>query len=171
MIAEKNLRHSSAGFLTQIPALENGGGMAIQLSDGNRSTVNENRHHGLAGGYDRLNQLILLAEQIQIGAISQVGFAPCFTGGLLIIAQGQNHDIRFSGCGNGFCDQELVLLSVRQGDDVFVPGTADRYFAALTEKNRGSTAHAGTNALQDGCVLLWFAGINRPIADDPHWAR
>ena len=55
--------------------------------------VEEKRDDRLARGGDRIDQFILQADQVERGTVAQVIQRPGFARGLLVAADGQDHDI------------------------------------------------------------------------------
>ena len=87
--AKKNFGDGVAGFLAEIPALKYDRHMVTQVANGKRAAVEKKDDHRFASRKHRRDQLLLLADHFQPGAVPHVLERPGFAGSLLIAADGQ----------------------------------------------------------------------------------
>ena len=98
-IAEQHIRHGVAALLAQIPAFDQRIRLRRELTTGRRPPIDQHHDHGLAERVYGIEEVVLLAHQIQAVAIAQMVVGPAFAAGLLGIADGEN-DLIGASCAH-----------------------------------------------------------------------
>ena len=112
--------------------------------------LNRSAMIGLARGGERVDQLVLLTDQVETRAVAQVVAHPGFAGCLLVAADGQDDRIGAAGDFDGLGDAAAVLGGVARHDFVLPPRAADRDLAAFVVQDFDAVADALANAGEDG---------------------
>ena len=119
--AEQDVGGGVAGFLAQVPALDDGVGALGQQVDRQRTAVQQEHHGRLVKVEDRLGQIVLLTDQVQAVAVAKVVVGPGLAAGLLVVAEHHDYDVGLLGDLDRFGDQLGVDGRVDQLDLVLRP--------------------------------------------------
>src|SRR5262249_22219985 len=130
-LAEDDVGNGASAVLTEIPELEDRRRLLDEMSDRGRPAAGEQRDDWVAGGGDRVDQLILTADEIQRRPIAEMIERPGFARGLLVVADREQHHVRLRGDGGGFADRESIGLRVAWRYVVCAPRAADGDLAPL----------------------------------------
>ena len=169
-VSEEHFRHGLARFLAEVPAFENGLSFFRKIADRDRTAVEQKRDDRFARCGNRIDQLILTADQVERRAVAHVIERPGFARRLLVAADGQDNNIRLLRHFHGFRNAFAVLFGITGNDLVLLPGTADRYFAAFVIQHVDG-AGAVANAFQNRAVVFGLSAVAAQQLDDPHSVR
>src|SRR5690606_15769974 len=92
--AEQRLGHGDAAFLARGPALEHGIGFLDDVRPARRAAVGRAHDHRLAERGERIDELVLLADYVDLGAVAEMGASEAFAARLLGIADGEHDGVR-----------------------------------------------------------------------------
>jgi hypothetical protein len=98
------LSQGGATFLSKIPAIQNGGDILRDVVDGIRAAVLEEDDGWFSRGEDGLDQVVLVAEKVEVVSIAGMVDGPGFAGGLLVSAERQDYEVCCRGNFGGFLD-------------------------------------------------------------------
>ena len=117
-LAEQRLGDHGAAFLARVPALDNGVGFCHDVGPARRTAVDRADHQRLAERRQRIDQSVLLADDVEVVAVAEMVRGKPLTAGLLGVADGQDDGIGGLCHAHRLLDQLHVALARKQLDIV-----------------------------------------------------
>ena len=115
-VAEQRLGHGGAAFLPQIPAFHQRIGALDNARPAWRTAVQGHHGHGPAGRLECGEQVVLLTDEIEIGAVAEMCPGIAFAAGLLGVADGEDDDVGVAGDRDRLRNELAVLCRIGEQD-------------------------------------------------------
>src|SRR5689334_2480345 len=145
-VAKKSFGYAGAAFLPEIPALEYHRHLFHWIPESERPSVEDDRDDRLAEPGKRVDQFVLLPDEIQVRAVAEMVQHPGFARSLLVAADSQNDYVR-AFCDLDRFDDALAIFDGITGQHfVLYPGTATRDLATFVIQDFEFSSHSITNA-------------------------
>jgi hypothetical protein len=158
-VAEDRFCNRDSHFLAQVPAFVDYGHFSHQLADRKWSPVEQNRNDGFARAYKRIDQFILLADELQACSIAEVISHPGFARGLLVATDDEDNDISSPRDLHGLGDTSPIFLRIAGHNFVLGPRTALRNLTTLVVQNFYAIPDASADAVEHRRAALGTAAV------------
>ena len=171
-VAEQNIGNGVAALFAEVPALEHCVGRGGYLHRRGRTAVDQHDGDRLAKRMQGIEQRLLLTDQIQTVAVTQMGLGPALAAGLFGVADREHDPIGIARDRHRLVDQPPIRRRIRELDVVSPPVVVVGDLDALGIDDIGPRAHPGANAVQDRhldrrfTVVASEAGDRGARADD-----